>query len=138
MRRGGLTLAGIAFVLVVAGSAAGARWLLAPADPTGAQVVFKVAPGSSLGEIAHGLEREGLVRSADAVEWIAHELEHVIEQMEGVRVAETCAHYPRLCETVPGAVDTIRARRAGRAVLTEVEQGGRSVVARVDERLGRR
>lgn len=71
MRRGGLTLAGVAFVLVVAASAAGARWLLSPADPAGAQVVFKVAPGSSLGEIAHGLEREGLVRSADAVEWIA-------------------------------------------------------------------
>ena len=72
MRRGGLMLlSGIALALVGAASAAGVRWLLAPANPAAGEIVFTVAPGQPLSEIARSLERAGLVRSASAVEWIA-------------------------------------------------------------------
>src|SRR5262245_52108239 len=46
------------------------RWALSPVDPQGAKVVFTVAPGESLGAIARNLEREKLIRSARAVEWM--------------------------------------------------------------------
>jgi UPF0755 protein len=71
MRRGGLMLSGIALVLISAVTAVSVRWLLSAARPGAPEVVFTVAPGASLGEIAHSLEQEGLVRSANAVEWIA-------------------------------------------------------------------
>jgi len=72
MRRGGLMLSGVALALLgAAGGAAGVHWALSPRTPGAAEVVFMVAPGASLGEIAGSLEREGLVRSAGAVEWIA-------------------------------------------------------------------
>ena len=72
MRRGGLLLTGVALALVGAGAAAVAlHWALSPLDPDAREVVFTVAPGESLDGIAHQLEREGLVRSARAVEWIA-------------------------------------------------------------------
>jgi UPF0755 protein len=70
MRRGGLLLTAIA--LLGAGAAAIAlHQALSPADPGAGEVVFTVAPGQPLGAIARQLEREGLVRSATAVEWIA-------------------------------------------------------------------
>ena len=71
MRRGGLMLSGIALALIGAASAAGVHWLLAPANPVAAEIVFTVAPGQPLGEIARSLERARLVRSASAVAWIA-------------------------------------------------------------------
>jgi UPF0755 protein len=71
VRHGGLLLTGAALALLGAGIAAtGLRWALSPADPQGAKVVFTVAPGDSLGAIARNLEREKLVRSARAVEWM--------------------------------------------------------------------
>lgn len=71
MRRGGLMLSGIALTLTGAASAVGLHWLLSAANPGAPEVVFTVAPGASLGEIAHALENDRLVRSASAVEWIA-------------------------------------------------------------------
>jgi hypothetical protein len=72
-----------------------------------------------------------ILEGVDAVEWIAHELEHVIEQVEGVRIRNICAEEPRLCEAVPGAIDTMRAVLAGRVVLTEVERSSREPHSRV-------
>jgi len=72
MRRGGLLLSGVALVLLGATAAAtGVHWALSARTPGAAEVVFTVAPGESLGAIARSLERDGLVRSANAVEWIA-------------------------------------------------------------------
>ena len=71
MRRGGLLLTGAALALLGAGIAAmSLRWALSPVDPQGAKVVFTVAPGESLGAIARNLERQKLIRSARAVEWM--------------------------------------------------------------------
>jgi UPF0755 protein len=71
VRRGGLLLTGVALTLVAAAAAAiGLRWALSPADRQAAEVVFTVAPGESLGAIARRLQREHLVRSARAVEWM--------------------------------------------------------------------
>jgi UPF0755 protein len=70
MRRGALLLTAIA--LLGAGAAAIAlHHALSPSDPDAGEVFFTVAPGDSLGAIAHKLEAGGLVRSAVAVEWIA-------------------------------------------------------------------
>ncbi len=72
MKRGGLLLAGVALSLLGAGAAAaGLHWALSPTDPNAAPVVFTIAPGQPLGAIARQLEREGLVRSARAVAWMA-------------------------------------------------------------------
>jgi len=72
MRRGGLLLTGVALALLGAAAAAtGLHQALAPSDPDAGELVFTVAPGEPLGAIARQLEREGLVRSARAVEWIA-------------------------------------------------------------------
>jgi UPF0755 protein len=71
MTRGALTLTGILLALLGAALLAGLHWTLSAAQPGAREVVFTVAPGASLGEIAQGLEREGLVRSASAIEWIA-------------------------------------------------------------------
>ena len=71
MRRGGVLLTGAALALLGAGIAAmGLRWALSPADAQGGKVVFTVAPGESLGAIARNLERQKLIRSARAVEWM--------------------------------------------------------------------
>jgi UPF0755 protein len=71
VRRGGLLLSGVALALLGAGVLAmGLRWALSPLDPKGAEIVFTVAPGESLGAIARNLERQRLVRSARAVAWI--------------------------------------------------------------------
>jgi hypothetical protein len=59
------------------------------------------------------------LRHEDALELIAHELEHVIEQIDRVdlaRLADTGAGASRLAD---GAFETERARRAGRTVAAE-------------------
>jgi UPF0755 protein len=55
----------------LAAAVAAARWALAPRDAAAGEVVFTVAPGQSLAAVAAGLEREGLVRDARAVVWLA-------------------------------------------------------------------
>jgi hypothetical protein len=61
----------------------------------------------------------------DTVELIAHEFEHVIEQMDGVDLAER-ASLPRSGvhqqSGTPGIFETIRATRIGKRVAAEVRQ----------------
>jgi len=58
--------------LVLAASAAlAAHRLLSPASPDAPEVLFVVSPGETLADVARSLEREGLVRNAAAVEWLA-------------------------------------------------------------------
>jgi cell division protein YceG involved in septum cleavage len=42
------------------------RWALAPADPSGEEVVFVVQRGQSVASVAAALEAQGLVRDARA------------------------------------------------------------------------
>jgi len=58
----------------------------------------------------------------DQIELIGHELEHVVEQIEGVRTGESrCA--ARTNGT--GALESCRAIEAGRRIAREVEEAGR-------------
>ena len=61
----------------------------------------------------------------DQVELIAHEIEHVIERLDGVDLRARAA-LPgtgvRLCDGVDDTFETIRARRAGLAVAEEVRR----------------
>ena len=61
----------------------------------------------------------------DQVELIAHEIEHVIERLDGVDLRARAA-LPgtgvRLCDGSDDAFETIRARRAGLAVAEEVRR----------------
>ena len=56
------------------------------------------------------------------VELIAHELEHVIEQLDGVDLAARAAQHDsgvKALSSAPTAFETIRARRAGQKVASE-------------------
>jgi hypothetical protein len=58
--------------------------------------------------------------SPDPAEWLAHEIEHVIEQLEGVRLHALAAMNQNVWRTSRDTFETDRAIRAGRAVLDEV------------------
>ena len=59
--------------------------------------------------------------SPDMVELLPHELEHVIEQIEGVNLAGlAAAGAGGVLEVDPGIFETVRARSAGLAVMREL------------------
>jgi hypothetical protein len=62
-----------------------------------------------------------LPSSTDFVELLAHELEHVVEQIEGVDLA-ALVRTGRATTDIDGVFETVRAREAGRAAALEVEQ----------------
>ncbi len=66
-------LAGTLLLLLVAAGAGAVvlRQALSPVAQQAPDVLFSVSPGETLGTIATRLEREGLVRSALAVNWLA-------------------------------------------------------------------
>ncbi len=72
-----LRLLGLALGLSVGAAAAGALWfqhLLSPVEPEpgrAQRVAFEVAPGATLGRVAHDLETRGLIRDARAARWLA-------------------------------------------------------------------
>ena len=95
MKRGGLLLTAIA--LLGAGAAAIAlHQALSPADPEAGELVFTVAPGQPLGAIARQLEKDGLVRSATAVEWIA--------RLRGLDGSLRAGEYALSAAQPPGAI----------------------------------
>ena len=58
----------------------------------------------------------------DSVELIAHEIEHVIEQLDGVDLAARAAQYDsgvKVISHAPAVFETIRAKRAGQKVASE-------------------
>jgi hypothetical protein len=58
------------------------------------------------------------------VELLAHEIEHIIEQLEGVRLADMARRVPSLVRAMAdGSFETRRAIDVGRAVAAEVEGG---------------
>jgi hypothetical protein len=54
------------------------------------------------------------------VEWIAHELEHVIEQIEGIRLPALVDREAGVWRSSPGVFETTRAIDAGRTVAGEL------------------
>ena len=64
----------------------------------------------------------------DPTEWLAHELEHVIEQLDGVRVAQLAvAGSADAWPTGDGMFETARAMRVGRLVRREMHSGDRTL-----------
>jgi hypothetical protein len=63
--------------------------------------------------------------SPDPAEWLAHEIEHVIEQLEGVKLQAQAAMNRNVWRTSGDTFETDRAIRAGRAVLDEVRSAER-------------
>jgi hypothetical protein len=63
--------------------------------------------------------------SPDPAEWLAHEIEHVIEQLEGVKLQALAAMSQHVWRTSRDTFETDRAIRAGRAVLDEVRSAER-------------
>jgi hypothetical protein len=63
--------------------------------------------------------------SPDPAEWLAHEIEHVIEQLEGVKLHALAAMNQNVWRTSRDTFETDRAIRAGRAVLDEVRSAER-------------
>ena len=75
-----------------------------------------------------------LLSLADAIELIAHEIEHVIEQLDGIVLTGDCGRI-----TAPdGRFETCRAVEAGRRVKQEVDEDrrGRMRVVRLDSSEG--
>ena len=60
----------------------------------------------------------------DPAELIAHELEHVIEQLDGVDLASMAEASASSVRMAGDAFETMRAVRAGRAVAADMRQGG--------------
>ena len=69
-----------------------------------------------------------LPAGADFVELLAHELEHVVEQIEGVDLA-ALARTGDATRGSDGVFETVRARDAGRTAASEVEQAARALNA---------
>jgi hypothetical protein len=57
------------------------------------------------------------------VEWIAHEFEHVLEQIDGVRLAELARRQIGVWRSSGDMFESARAIRAGRAVAAEMRSG---------------
>ena len=60
------------------------------------------------------------------VEWIAHEFEHALEQLEGVPLCRSRRALRLVWHSADGMFETERAIRAGRTVLEEMRLDKRS------------
>jgi hypothetical protein len=63
----------------------------------------------------------------DPTEWLAHELEHVIEQIDGVNLPRLADGRHDAWPSSEGAFETTRAIRAGKTVFQEVRGGHRAL-----------
>jgi hypothetical protein len=76
--------------------------------------------------------------AADYVELLPHELEHVIEQLEGVDLGALArAGGAGVIESDPGIFETARARAAGRAVVDEVYGAANPVISGASRQVAR-
>jgi hypothetical protein len=66
----------------------------------------------------------------DPTEWLGHEFEHVVEQLEGLPLPELAHQRAGVWQSAPGMYETQRATRVGRRVLEEV-RGASRVAAHV-------
>jgi hypothetical protein len=66
-------------------------------------------------------------RSNDPTEWLGHEFEHVIEQIDGLRLPELARRQKRVWRSAPGMFETERAMLVGRKILEETRGASRIV-----------
>jgi hypothetical protein len=66
----------------------------------------------------------------DPIEWIAHEFEHLIEQLDGLKLADLARRRQGAWHSADEMFETDRAIRMGRTVLDEV-RGGAGAAVRV-------
>jgi hypothetical protein len=71
------------------------------------------------------LARVQISLRVDPIEWIAHELEHVIEQLDGLSLPAMAAHYRGAWMSTANMFETTRAIEVGRAVAAEMQQARR-------------
>jgi hypothetical protein len=64
----------------------------------------------------------------DPTEWLAHELEHLIEQLDGLELADLARRRQGAWHSADEMFETDRAIRMGRTVLDEVRGGARAAV----------
>ncbi len=65
------------------------------------------------------------LREVEYAEMLAHELEHVLEQIEGISLADEADVSGRRASRLhDGSYETARARQAGRAAALEIAQAG--------------
>ena len=67
----------------------------------------------------------GISPSGSPIEWIAHEFEHLLEQVDGVELADLAVHANGVWRTSGEMFETERAIRAGRAVLDDMRPNRR-------------
>ena len=67
----------------------------------------------------------GISPSGNPIEWIAHEFEHLLEQLDGLRLADLAFHTKGVWRTSDQMFETERAIRAGRAVLEDMRANRR-------------
>jgi hypothetical protein len=63
----------------------------------------------------------------DPTEWLAHEIEHVIEQIDGVDVHQMAKTTAKAWSSFGNAFETSRAIRAGKVVVREVRETSRAL-----------
>ena len=82
---------------------------------------------SRIGVLANGrvMARVRVRRGRESIEVIAHELEHVLERIDGVHPAFGAASAGSGATVAGGAYETRRAQQAGRRVASEVGRGTR-------------
>jgi hypothetical protein len=66
----------------------------------------------------------------DPTEWLGHEFEHVVEQLEGLQLPELARQRAGVWRSAPDMYETQRAAQVGRKVLDEV-RGASRVAAHV-------
>lgn len=60
--------------------------------------------------------------AGDPVPWIAHEFEHLLEQLDGLRLTELADRHRGVWRTIGETFETERAIRAGRQVADEISR----------------
>jgi hypothetical protein len=99
-------------------------------------VLIRIDPGlwgrsyrarTSFGRTSAGtiLARVQLSLRVDPIEWIAHEFEHVVEQLEGVSLPALAAQLRGAWPSTERMYETTRAIDAGRAVAAEMRRARR-------------
>ena len=87
---------------------------------------------SRIGVLADGhvMARVRVRRGRESVEVIAHELEHVLERVDGVHPAFGAASAGSGATVAGGAYETKRAQQAGRKVAAEVRRAAKATAGR--------
>jgi hypothetical protein len=79
--------------------------------------IFRLISGAIVADI-------DIAATGDPTEWLAHELEHLIEQLDGLELGDLARRRQGAWHSADEMFETDRAIRMGRTVLDEVLRGG--------------